>query len=214
MDIDQFFLILKIVLPILIGVFSAFSLVIPFKGIITRRPFLISNRWRLYLMFVSLVTVILLFLLLPLPSPFMFKWYNLAFKWFIPAFFTGLLVTLCFRLRGFSVFGVSDITFREALITTLEKLQLPYEKTLSSMRITSVEADLQVNINSWSESGMIRIKQREHASLLTQIVSEMNTHFRMSAPPSKLTPYILALITDVPVIAGAVVFIIFLYKIV
>ncbi|MCG9127232.1 hypothetical protein JT359_06465 [Candidatus Poribacteria bacterium] len=120
---------------------------------------------------------------------------------------------LCFLLRGFSAYGVTDITFREALITTLKKLQLPYEETLSSMRLTSVEADLQVNINSWSESGMIRIKQPEHTSLLTQIVSEMNTHFRMSAIRSKLTPYILILITDVLILGGGVGFVIFLYKI-
>ena len=111
---------------------------------------------------------------------------------------------MCFLLKGYSAFGVSDITFREALITILEKLQLSHEETLSSIRLTSIEADLQVSIHSWMGSGMIKIKQREHASLLTQIVSEMNTHFRMSATPSNLTPCIFYLIMGILMIGGGV----------
>ena len=202
---DPFLSILKIVFPILFGTMSTFFLVIALRGIITRRPFLVSNRWVLYLMFVCLIPTILLFLFLPGTSSFLLKWFN-------PAVFTVVLVMMCFLLKGFSAYGVSDITFREALITTLNKLQLSHEETLSLIRLTSVEADLQVSIHSWMGTGMIKIKQREHASLLTQIASEMNTHFRMSTTPSNLTPCIFYLIMGILMIGGGIGLAFLLFK--
>ena len=189
MDIDQFLSILKIVFPILIGTMGTFFLVIPLRGIITRRPFLVSYRRLLCLNFVFVIPYILLLIFLPVTSSFLFQ-----LKWLIPALYTVLLVIMCFVLKGYSAYGVSDITFREALITTLDKLQLSYEGTLSSIRLTSVDADLQVGVVSWMGSGMIKIKQREHRTLLTQIVSEMNIYFRMSSIPSNLTPCIIELV--------------------
>lgn len=170
MNIDVFLSVLKIVYPILFGIMSTFFLVIGLKGIITRRPFLVSNKWLLYFMFVVLIPTILLFLFLPVTTSFLLKWFN-------PAVFTVVLVMMYIMLKGYSAFGVSDITFREALITTLEKLQLSHEETLSSIRLTSVEADLQVSIHSWIGTGMIKVKQREHRALLTQIVSENELPF-------------------------------------
>ena len=41
--------------PILTGVFGIFFLVIGLKGLLTKRPFLISNRWPLVMMFVFFV---------------------------------------------------------------------------------------------------------------------------------------------------------------
>ena len=209
MDIDQFLSILKIVFPILIGTMGTFYSVIALRGIITRRPFLVSYRWLLCLNFVFFIPSILLFLFIPvtflsetsLPGESSFL---LLAKWLMPVVFTVGLVIGCFLFKGYSAYGVSDITFREALLKTLEKLQLSYEETLSSIhltsirhtliRLTSVDADLQVGVVSWMGSGIIKIKQREHRTLLKQIVSEMNTYFRMSATPSNLTPCIIELV--------------------
>lgn len=197
MNIDLFLSILKIVFPIIFGIMSTYSLAIALKGIITRRPFLVSNKLWLYLEFVPFIPIILLFLFLP--GPYLF-----LLKLFASAFFTGLLVLMCFVLKGFTAYGISDITFREALITTLDKLQLSYEESFSSIRLTSVDADLQVSVHSLMGSGMIKIKQRKHRTLLTQIVSEMNTYFRMSSTSSNLTPYIIFLIMDILLIGWCV----------
>ena len=53
---DQFLSIFKIFFPILFGIMSTYFLVIALRGIITRRPFLVSNRWMLCLMFVVFYT--------------------------------------------------------------------------------------------------------------------------------------------------------------
>ncbi|RKU27296.1 hypothetical protein C6497_11125 [Candidatus Poribacteria bacterium] len=197
MNIDLFLSIFIIVFPIIYGIMSTYSLVIALKGIITRRPFLVSNKLWLYLEFVPFIPIILLFLFLP--GPYLF-----LLKLFASAFFTVVLVLMCFVLKGFTAYGISDITFREALITTLDKLQLSYEESFSSIRLTSVDADLQVSVHSLMGSGMIKIKQREHKTLLTQIVSEMNTYFRISSTPSNLTPYIIFLMMDILMIGCGV----------
>ena len=127
MNIDQFLSILKIVFPLLFGTTSTYFLVIALRGIITRRPFLASNRWLLYSMFVCFIPTILLFLFLPVTSLPEISSFFLLLKWLYPAFFTGLLVMMYFLLKGFTAYGISDITFREALIATLDKLQLSHE---------------------------------------------------------------------------------------
>ena len=112
-------------------------------------------------MFIGLVPAILIPVFLPGDSSFIIKWLN-------PAIFTLLLVMMCFALRGYVAYAVTDTSFRDALLTSLQKLDLPYEETLSTIRLTSVEVDLQVSIQSWMGSGQIKIKQRGHNSLLTE----------------------------------------------
>ncbi len=85
-----------------------------------------------------------------------------------------------YSLRGYVTFGVTDVSFQEALLAALEKLQLPYEESLSAIRLTSIQADLQVSVQSWTGSALIKVKQRTHRSALREIVNTMNEYFRTS----------------------------------
>ncbi len=183
MDTD--FRIFSIMFPIMFGLLAAFFLVIGLRGIVTKKPFLLSNRWLLILMFITFVPVILFPFYFALPDMDLTEMDLM--EWLNPAIFTVILVMMCFALKGYVAYGVTDTSFREALLAALEKLQLPYEETLSTMRLTSIDADLQVSVQSWLGSGMIKAKQREHRSLLTEIVAEMNRHFSVSSTPIKLT---------------------------
>ena len=58
---------------------------------------------------------------------------------------------------------------------------MPYEESLSSIRLTSVGADLQVGIQSWIGTGQIKVKQGRHGPLLKKIVQVMKEHFRTAA---------------------------------
>lgn len=196
MDLDFYITLFSIVFPIIFGVIAVFFLIIGMRGILTRRPFLLSNRWLLSMMFIIFVPNIILPLILPPSTPFLIKWLN-------PVMFTVVLVMMCFVLKGYVAFGVTDTSFRDALLDTLQKLELSYEESLSAIRITSVEVDLQVSVQSWIGSGIIKIKQRGHLSLLTEIVTAMNEYFRVSATPAKLLTCIFYMIMGViMVIAG------------
>ena len=197
MDINFLFRIYSIVFPIMFGIMAAFLLIIGLRGIITKRPFLVSNKWLLSMMFIIFVPLILQSVFLPSSTLFLIKWLN-------PAIFTVVLVMMCFTLKGYVAYGVTDTSFREVLLAALEKLQLPHEEKLSIIRLTSVEADLQVSIQSWVGAGVIKMKQREHRSLLTEIATEMNAHFRVSSAPINLLSCIFYVVMGVIMVIGGI----------
>ena len=187
----------SIMLPIMFGVMAAFFLILGLRGILTRTPYLLSNRWLLLVMFFAYVPSIIM--------PFFFSIYDMdLMDWLNPAIFTVVLVMMFFALRGYTAYGITDTTFREVLLAALEKLQLPYEESLSSMRLTSIDADLQFAIQSWLGSGVIKIKQRKHRSVLSEIAAEMNRHFRLSSGPIKLVTFIFYVIMGVLMIIGGI----------
>jgi hypothetical protein len=148
-------------------------------------------------MFFALIPAILIPVFLPGDAPFIIKWLN-------PMIFTVVLVMMCFALRGYVAYAVTDTSFRDALLASLQKLDLPYEETLSTIRLTSVEADLQVSVQSWIGSGQIKVKQREHSSLLKKIADAMNEYFRISSVPTNLTSCIFYLVMGILMIIGSI----------
>ncbi len=201
MDPKFFAQVWFIMIPIMCGIVAVFFFGIGLRGIIMKRPFLVSSRWLLLAIFLAFLPNIAM-IFFPGSLPFIIKWLN-------PAIFTVVLVTMYFTLPGYTVFGITDTSFREALLAALQKLQLPYEEVLSSIRLTSIEADLQVSIQSWVGSGIIKIKQRKHRSQLTEIVTAMNEHFRTSSASTNLVTCIIYLVMGILMVAlgiGTVLF--------
>ena len=163
---------LTLFFPILSGLMGIFFLVIGVRALLTKRPYLISNRWLLAIMFVFFAPMGLSSLLFLDRNPI---------SWVIPLLYVALLVMMWYQLKGYVAFAVTDTSFREALLAVLQKLQLPYEESLSVIRLTSVNADLQVAIQSWMGTGVIKVKQRAHRSVLREIVNAMNEYFRTSS---------------------------------
>lgn len=197
MDSDFYITMFSILSPIWFGIFALFFFVIALRGILTKRPFLVSNKWLLSVMFFSLIPAILIPPFIPGDSPFIIKWLN-------PAIFTVVLVMMCFALRGYAAYAITDTSFRDALLTSLQKLELPYEETLSTIRLTAVEIDLQVTVQSWMGTGLIKVKQRGHGSLLTKIATAMNEHFRVSSADTNLIPCIFFLIMGILMVIGGI----------
>ena len=158
--------------PILTAVIGIFFLITGLKGLLTKRPFLISNTWMLVMMFVLFVPMGLSSLTILDVNPI---------TWVMPILYAALLVMMCYQLKGYVAFAITDASFREALVAALQRLELPYEESLSAIRLTSVEADLQVAIQSWMGTGTVKVKQRAHRSVLKEVVDAMNDYFRTSS---------------------------------
>lgn len=125
------------------------------------------------------IPIILLQFSLPFPGDFIMGWLQ-------PLLFGVILLMMCYQLRGYTAYAVTDTSFREALVEALQKLQLPYEESLSLIRLTSIEADLQVSVQGWMGTGLIKVKQRAHRTVLREIVKATNEHFRMSVVPTNM----------------------------
>ena len=197
MEPDLYLKMVFIIIPSALGLMAIFYLTVGMRGILTKRPFMISNRWFLATILVVLIPSILL-ILLPLfrgdPAPI--NWLH----WLNALVFGSILLVipvLWYALKGYATYGVTDASFQEALTTALEKLQLPYEESLSAIRLTSIEADLQVSVQSWMGTALIKVKQRAHRSYLKEIVNAMNEYFRMSSVSINMTSCVFLLGTGV-----------------
>ena len=179
MKLDFYDTVFPILSPILFGIAAIFFLTVGLRGILAKRPFLISQRWFLSIMCAIIIPTILLPSLLSFPGDFFMRWGS-------PLMFGFILLMMCYQMRGYTAYAVTDTSFREALLEALQKLQLPYEESLSLIRLTSIEADLQVSVQGWLGTGLIKVKQRAHRSVLREIVNAMNEYFRISSVPTNM----------------------------
>ena len=94
-----------------------------------------------------------------------------------PVIFTVLLVFFWIQMKGYVAIGIYDETFRDALHSSLNKNQIAFEEQLSIVKLISVNANLQVAIQSWIGTGQIRLKKSKDTVLLPKIISGMNEYF-------------------------------------
>ena len=167
-------------LSIASGIAAIFFLTVGLRGILTKRPFLISQRWLLLIVFVACIPTTILCSLARFPGGYNFM------SWLTPLLFGFILLMMYYQTKGYTAYAVTDASFREALIEVLQKLQLPYEESLSLIRFTSVRVDLQVSVQGWIGTGIINVKQRAYCFMLREIVNSMNEYFRMSSVPTNM----------------------------
>jgi hypothetical protein len=169
-------LLLPVIIPLLFFIMASFFLVIGLRGVVSKKPFLISARW-------SLIVVLLGF------APGMFQFASFpgfaggfgpmeVLRWSIPLMLIVVAIFLCLTLRGYTAFGVTDVSFREGLLHSLTKLNLPYEETLSAIKLPTIGADLQVAVQSWIGTGQLKMKQRQFRTVLCDIVQGMNEYYQ------------------------------------
>ena len=191
--------IIIFIIPILFGLLAIFSFYTGLRAVLTKRPFLISNRWELLIMFVFFITGILL----PLSFSSLPSGFNVI-NWVNRLMFGVILLMMCYQLKGYTAYAVTDTSFREVLLAALQKLQLPYEESLSLIRLTSINADLQVAGQSWMGMGVIKVKQRGYHSVLRQVVNTMNEHFRVSSVPTNMISCVFCMVMGVIMVIFAI----------
>ena len=200
MNHDFYEMVFSIAFPIIFGLMALYFLTIGLRGILTKQPFLVSNRWVLSMMFVVFIPMILLNVSSSLSLPGGFNVIN----WVSPLLLVVVPIMMWYQLKGYTAYAVTDTSFREALLAALEKLQLPYDESLSVIRLTTIDADLQVAIQSWMGTGIIKVKQRGYNLVLKEVVNAMNEYYRISSVPTKMISCVFYLITGGILVAFAI----------
>ena len=163
------------------GAAGVLLLLMGLRGLVTRQPFLFSGRWILVFTLAIFLGMMVPSLSLPSSSsqPLqMMDWLPFLISLL---FFLIMAVVLWLQTRGYQAFAVTGKSFRDGLLAALEKLQLPYEESLASIRLPSVDAELQVAVQSWMGSAQIKVRPGRHGPLLKKIVQAMKEHFRNAA---------------------------------
>ena len=161
------------VLPIVVGMLGVYFLGIGLRCILTGRPFLISGKW----MFAGVIVPFLILAVQPLLFSLSYRlmdWLN----WLPLLMFPVPALMFWHQTKGYIAFSITGKSFRSGLLGALETLQLPYQESLSSIRLPSIDADLQMLIQAWAGYGQIKVKQGRHRPLLKEIVNGMNDCFR------------------------------------
>ena len=129
-------------------------------------------------------------------------------SWVFPFLYGAFLVMMWYQLEGYVAFAVTGTSFREALLAALQRLELPYEESLSLIRLTSVNADLQVAVQSWRGAGTIKVRQRAHRAVLREIVNAMNEYFRTSSVSTNMVTCIFWVVIGaaLPIFSGIYMF--------
>ncbi len=204
------FYIIKVWFSIILGLMAIPFLVVGLWGLKVQRPFLISSRWPSSMALVASISVILpLFVLLfsrPMPPLSILSLLLSACSLLMSV---GSLLIAYNTMKGYMAFGVTYTPFCEGLLTTLEKLQLPYEERRWSyevgeplslrrfrsvrpkrlIRLTSAKADLQVYMLMGAVH--IKVKQNQHYPLLTEITNAMNQYLGTSSVRTNIIPFVL-----------------------
>ncbi len=123
------------------GIFGLFFLAISSKGFLTRKPVLLSNRW-FFALFVTLLFPPILFIGFHTHGILSLNLMNGAMG------ATVLLVLWYlwkFYVNGYSVFGISDKSFRKALLQSLGQVKLKYTEDMMGIHIKSSNTTLKTS---------------------------------------------------------------------
>jgi hypothetical protein len=181
------------------GIVALWLLFLVLRGFVTKKPFLMSERW---------VTMVISL------SFFGFSVLNALtghamLRWFFPVLFIVLGVILLFRPRGYVAYGVTDKSLRDGLLASLAKLNLNYEETPAGLLLPETGADLQVTTRSWWKTGCLKTNRREFDTLLTDIAKGMNEYYRSSPEQNMNMRYSIGMIAALILYILAAVWLLF-----
>lgn len=176
-----------ILLPLILGGMSLAFIALGLYALIRRRPFIIHARWMLALVVVAV-------------SPSAFLYLSMFFGedgyrrgglgLMLLLGLLAIVILVCYmalHMRGYMVFGTTQDSFRDALISALSLLDLKYEETLSSIRLPSVPAELQVAVHGWLGTGQLRLRDPGRPGLLADVAGAMKVYFNSATAKTNMT---------------------------
>ena len=166
-----------VLMPLTLGTVSLAFIALGLYGLVRRRPFIINARWMLVIIIVAWSPQFAL----PL-SWFFTENQNIGdrlgvLSWISLLTMIVVIGYIALQMRGYMVFGTTQESFREALLAALSKLNLKSEETLSSIRLPSVPAELQVAVYGWVGTGQLRLRNGGRPRLLADVARGMTDYF-------------------------------------
>jgi hypothetical protein len=196
---------MKIYFPLLFAFVAFFFLFIGVKVVISKRPLFIPSKYFFALIFFAFSLFTVNMFLKDLSGK------SRPISMIIPILFICLLVYFWILMKGYMAIGVSDDSFSDALHFSLRRINQPFEEKLSAIRLTAINANLQIAIQSWIGSAQLRFKQSKDSKLLEEIIAGMNEYYiKNHIKPNNVTSIFYILIGIFMLVLAGVLFYAFL----
>lgn len=199
-----------ILMPLTLVVIAFAFIGLGLYALIRRRPFVIHARWLLALVVLCLSPSVFLQLSMLFSGDRSLSG-GLSAASLISVL--SLVIVICFlalQMRGYIVMGTTQDSFREALLASLSSLHLESEETLSSIRLPSVPAELQVAVQGWIGMGQLRLRRGGRPGLLADIAGGMNAHFESADVKTNMTTAVVYVVLGVLMGAMATLMLLFM----
>jgi thiol-disulfide isomerase/thioredoxin len=145
------------------------------RGLVTGKPLVYRSRWVAVLIALGFSPSLLMTADMWSRPDFDRELLLLPLVWIVS------LVAMWLAVRGYTFLGVDAESFQEALRHALQALAIPFEETLSSVRLRDAEGGtLTVNIQPWTGTAALTIAPRKRQPVLNSIAAEMRRHFALT----------------------------------
>jgi len=176
-------------------------LAVGLTGLIKRKPFVYRARWAV--LFIAIAFA---------PSMIMTgdMWSTTreshGLLLIAPLVWVVMVVAVWFAQRGFTFIGINDEGFQGALRHALDVLGIPFEESLSGVRLRDAEGGtLKVNLQGWTGTGLLTITPRTRDATLQAVVREMRGYFSRNEVKGNPFTSVLYLVLGVLLLAVLVI---------
>jgi hypothetical protein len=184
-------------------IMALFSLGIALKILIPRRPFLFNGNWLLGFMALAFSPMLIMIITSDMFSDSM----GMAVAFVSLLIYAVVLVVFAKLMKGYIAMGVTDDSLRAAIHAALQQLEIPFEETLAHIKLTSLELDLQVSVQSWLGAAQFRVKQSKAEPVLKEITKAIVNYYQTHETKMNNTLAIVYLVCGVLILAGAIILI-------
>ncbi len=182
--------ILNIYFPLVFTLMAVFFLYIGLKVITSKKPLLLPSK----VFFVFMVIAFSPQLIMSVETQFSTGVFSLL-SLLSPIMYVVLLAFFWIQMKGYMAIGISDDSFRNALLYALDQNHIQFEEQVSLIKLTNSNADLLVSVQSWVGTGQLKLKQSKSNHLLNTLVPSINQYFQShSVKTNSTTPVFYILI--------------------
>jgi hypothetical protein len=193
-------------LPVLFLFHAIVYLFISLKAIIKNKPFIINSRWINLLMVISFVPFMMLHII-DLVKTGAERYYSLLLLLQI-LFFVLFMIFLYFVIKGYSIYCVNDVDFRNSVVNSLNSNSIKFEEKMNKIELVDINNELNVSFAAWLGCGMIKIKNKKDKLIFKKIIDGIKIYFKENDIESKKIVAVFYLIFGMFFIAFSIGFII------
>jgi hypothetical protein len=177
------------------------------KVLTARRPFLYNGNWSLGIVSLAFSPSLITMIMTIEYDLFSYPPWVMVVALVSVLIYAAVLVFFSKMVKGYVAMGVTDDSLRAAIHAALQELEIPFEETLTHIKLTSLELDLQVSVHSWMGTAQFRVKPSKGKSVLKEITKAIVNYYQTHETKMNNTAAIVFFVGGLAVLACTIILI-------